>query len=374
MTRITRADVFDPEEVAIVHVISRAVRTCWLFGEDPISGKDYSYRKEWIEGELVRQAAQFGIDLLGFSCMSTHFHLILRSRPDVVAEWDDTEVARRWLMLCPIRKTPDGKAEEPNEPELNGIRNDPDKLKTIRRRLSDISWWMRLMCQRIAQRANNEDGNDGKFFNGRFRAVRLLDEEAVLACAAYVDLNPIRAKMVQTLEASDFTSIQRRIESLLAAIGDNTSVETATDDETNAADSEVNASHRDTTPEPTRPGGFLSPLEIDELRDPTGPCVSSSGMRASDKGFLPIPQAAYIELLDWTARQVVAGKRGATPESTPAVFERLKIRPEAWYELVTGFGKMFSVIAGQPHRIDEHRSRSGRRFRTRRQARELAAW
>ena len=36
--------------------------------------------------------------------MSNHFHLVLRSRPDVVAEWGDTDVARRWLMLCPVRR------------------------------------------------------------------------------------------------------------------------------------------------------------------------------------------------------------------------------------------------------------------------------
>jgi len=77
--------------------------------------------------------------------MSNHFHLILRSRPDVVASWDDTEVARRWLMLCPVRKSADGGAAEPSEPELNSIRFDADKLKTIRSRLSDISWWMRLL-------------------------------------------------------------------------------------------------------------------------------------------------------------------------------------------------------------------------------------
>ena len=37
--------------------------------------------------------------------------LILRSRPDVVAEWDESEVARRWLMLCPERRDKDGKPE-----------------------------------------------------------------------------------------------------------------------------------------------------------------------------------------------------------------------------------------------------------------------
>ena len=36
------------------------------------------------------------------------------------------------------------------------------------------------------------------------------DEQALLACAAYVDLNPIRAALAQTLETSDYTSAQRR--------------------------------------------------------------------------------------------------------------------------------------------------------------------
>ena len=53
----------------------------------------------WIERQLERLAAWFEIDLLGFSILSNHFYLILRSRPDAVALWDDTEVARRWQML-----------------------------------------------------------------------------------------------------------------------------------------------------------------------------------------------------------------------------------------------------------------------------------
>jgi hypothetical protein len=111
----------------------------FFFGDDPISGKNFDHRKVWIEDQLRVQAACFGIDLLCFSLMSNHFHLILRSRPDCVAQWDDAEVARRRLMLCPVRRDANRNTEEPNEAELNLIRNDPEKLQRIRSRLSDIS-------------------------------------------------------------------------------------------------------------------------------------------------------------------------------------------------------------------------------------------
>ena len=45
------------------------------------------------------------------------------------------------------------------------IRNDKQKLATIRSRLSDLPWWMRLLNQNIAQWANKEDSEVGKFWN-----------------------------------------------------------------------------------------------------------------------------------------------------------------------------------------------------------------
>lgn len=61
-------------------------------------------QKRWIEEKLKQLAENFGIALLAFSCLSNHFHLLLRSRPDIVATWDDTQVALRWWQLCPTRK------------------------------------------------------------------------------------------------------------------------------------------------------------------------------------------------------------------------------------------------------------------------------
>jgi hypothetical protein len=95
------------------------------------------------------------------------------------------------FLPVPLSSTAE-EPEEPNEFELNSIRNDPRKLEILRLRLRDLGWWMRVLCQYIAVRANREDDELGKFWQSRFRAVRLLDEAALLACAAYVDLNPIR--------------------------------------------------------------------------------------------------------------------------------------------------------------------------------------
>jgi hypothetical protein len=176
MARLARAEVFAADEVAILHVMNRTVRKCYLLGDDPLTGKNYDHRKAWMEDELQHLALYFGCDLLCYSILSNHFHLILRSRPDVVATWDDAEVARRWLMLCPKRRTSDKQPAEPTPEELQSILKNPAALREIRTRLSDVSWWMRLLCQKIGRRANKEDDEFGKFWQARYRAVRLLDE------------------------------------------------------------------------------------------------------------------------------------------------------------------------------------------------------
>ena len=113
--RKARCEVIDPTDVNVVHVCSRTVRRCFLFGDDQLTGKKFDHRKDWIEETLEHFAALFGIDLLTFAVMSNDFHLILRNRPDVVAIWDDTEVARRWLMICPHRKGKDGRPLPPRD-------------------------------------------------------------------------------------------------------------------------------------------------------------------------------------------------------------------------------------------------------------------
>ena len=126
--------------------------------------------------------------------------------------------------------------------------------------------------------------------------------DVVATWDAYVDLNPIRAALAETLEQSDFTSVQRRIQSLQQS--------------SDGSLPQIGAVSRDC---------FLAPLAIDERRDPLGACPHRVGQRCSDKGFLTISLGDYLQLLDWTARQTAPGKRGMTPADAPPIFERLSM-------------------------------------------------
>ncbi len=320
MSRRPRNNHFAWDQVEVAHVWNRVARQCFLLGKDPISGKNYDHRKGWIVRMLDEYARYFGIDLLEYALLSNHFHLILRSRPDVVKTWFDCEVAIRWLLICPKRRKANGEPEVPNDAEINAISNDSEKVKELRRRLSDISWWMRLLSQRIAQKANAEEGQEGRFWQSRFKATKIEDEASLLACSAYVNLNPIRAALAQTVEDSAFTSVQRR----LIARRFQKSMEKMgkTVDQKEMLDC------------------HLARFTINERTDPVGPHQCNERIRCSEKGYLPMSFEDYLTLLDWTARQRKPDKRGSTPEDLPPILERLNVNASQWCDLVDHFPRL----------------------------------
>ena len=189
MARLARGEYLDPNQIQIVHTIQRCVRRAFLCGCDPVSGKNLEHRRQWIRDRLEFLASIFAIDCLTYTVMSNHLHLILRSRPDIVENWPDEQVARRWLKLFPKRRNPNGESAEPLESEMNQLLSDADLILKIRKRLSDISWWMKCTSENIARRANREDQVTGHFWEGRYKAQLLLDEAAILGS---VDQSRIR--------------------------------------------------------------------------------------------------------------------------------------------------------------------------------------
>ena len=154
MARVNRRLVLSEGEIQVVHCVNRCVRRGFLCGTDPVTGKDYEHRRMWIRRRLEFLAGIFGIDVLGFAVMSNHLHAVLRSRPDVVKDWSDETVARRWWNLFPQRRNQDGSPAEPADTDLNALMKDAGVLKELRARLSSISWFMRCTSEVIARMAN----------------------------------------------------------------------------------------------------------------------------------------------------------------------------------------------------------------------------
>ncbi|MFG0254944.1 MAG: transposase, partial [Rhodopirellula sp. JB053] len=310
MPRPKRDEQFDCSEICIVHAVQRCVRRAFLAGVDQATGKDYSFRKEWIRRRMEALASVFGIDVLSYAIMSNHMHVILRNRPDVVEMWSDEEVAIRWLRVFPGRRMEEHLAE-PTEHEVKTLAGDAERMAEIRRRLSDISWFMRSLAEPISRMANKQDECTGRFWEGRFKAQRIVDEAGLLACSMYVDLNPVRAAMASGPEDAPHTSAFDRIHA-----GQGKQIESAAFDlkpvPTDEAAKQIRetpvdelrkekATKRTPTGKRIRRDGWLAPLTLSPNKLSSDSEANRDGIRASNRGFLHVSIREYLRLLRWTA-------------------------------------------------------------------------
>ena len=178
-----------------------------------ITGKDYSHRKEWFSERLALLAETFAIDICAYVIMSNHFHGVLKINAPVAQSWSDKKVTQQWekLFKLPVLVERFLAGDCKSDAELDKAR---ETIQVFRERLMDISWFMRCLNEYIARKANAEDKCTGRFWEGRFKSQALLDEQALIACLTYVDLNPVRAGISDSLENSEFTSIKQRIDQI----------------------------------------------------------------------------------------------------------------------------------------------------------------
>ncbi|MFM7037515.1 MAG: transposase [Planctomycetaceae bacterium] len=331
MPRVSRREIFSETDVQVFHLISRCVRRDHLCGRNRRSGRDYSHRREWIRSRLEELAGIFAIETLGYALMGNHMHLVVRTRPDVVATWSDDEVALRWWALFPQRRTSAGHPAEPTSEELNHIKNSSVGLADKRRRLSSVSWFMKCVSEPIAKRANREDEVTGHFWEARFKAQPLLDESAIAACMAYVDLNPIRAGVAQTPETSEFTSLHDRICDRQSGTAATSSV---------AEDVQVEHGSK---------AGWLAPLALEsasrQARD------HRTTRRLTNRGCLLMSLDQYLQLVDWTGRQLRLDKPGLIPAHLDAILTRLDCSTDTWLDLIRNFRRRFLTEAGRPETL-----------------------
>lgn len=284
---IPRREQIDTENGGYYHLISRCVRRAFLCGNDSETGRNYDYRRDWIENRILELATIFSIEVYSYAVMSNHYHLVVYSDPKLPQTWSDIEVAERWLKAFP-GKLNDPKFVTQRTLRIQAILADKNQLKVYRQRLGNLSWLMRCINEPLAKRANREDFVKGHFFEARFKSQALLDEAAALTCMAYVDLNPIRAGIAQTLEASDHTSIQGRIDG----------------------------------------------LSTDELDD----SVKAIAGQVRDRTMV-IPLKDYILLVEWTGKAIVHPGKANIPHHLSSLFSRLNINQENWCTQIQTYGE-----------------------------------
>jgi REP element-mobilizing transposase RayT len=248
--------------------------------------------------------------------MSNHVHLVLCVDKDKAMLWSDKQVVGRWHRLHrgTLLSQKFMRNELLSESERISLK---ETIVIYRKRLYDISWLMANLSEPIARQANKEDGCTGRFWEGRFKSQALLDDAAVLSCMAYVDLNPIRAKMAKTPETSNHTSIQKRTEAI--------------------------QQHK-------RQPHKLLPFVGNPRQDmPQGIAFSLQD---------------YCELVDTTGRIIRADKAGVINSAQSPILSRLGLSEEQWMTLTTEFEQHFCYAAGaeqimQDFKVHTHRRRIG---------------
>ena len=279
------------------HCVSRCVRRSFLCGKDTYSGQSYEHRRAWVEKRLLFLSCVFSIDICAYAVMSNHVHVVLHVDMKQAQDWSDIEVVKRWHRLHKGTLLTHMFVKEDVLSEAQKLTLD-DTIAEYRKRLYDISWLMRNLNEYIARQANKEDDCTGRFWEGRFKSQALLDESAVLACMAYVDLNPIRAKIADTPASSQYTSIQKRLTSI----------------------KQPTAVHS------------LMPFVGNPRKD------IPKGITFSLKD--------YCELVDITGRIIRSDKSGHIDHQQQPILRSLGLSGEQWLSLTTEFEKHFCYAAG----------------------------
>jgi len=287
------------------HCISRCVRRAFLCGEDKYSGQSYEHRRGWIEDKLHFLTQVFAIEVCAYTVMSNHYHVVLFVDEEKAKQWTLSEVLERWHRLYKgtLLTNQYCHGDTLSEPLLDMVKA---TAETYRKRLIKISWFIGYLNENIARAANQEDDCKGRFWETRFKSQALLDEAAIAACMAYVDLNPIRANIADTPENSNHTSVKLRCEQAKTGQQPNTLM------------------------------AFVGNPRKD-----------------MPKG-LPFDLTDYLQLIDITGRSIRADKHGFIEQSQPEILKRLNISAEHWLIITTEFRTQFHGAVGREAALSDY--------------------
>ena len=320
---LCRKDVFNRKEIGFYHITTRCVRQAFLLGKDFKSTSSNHHRKAWIEQWFQSLTEVMAIEICAYAIMDNHTHLILRNRPDWLDGMDDYEVATRLARLYPGYQCLSSLPTEAAPERVQEILEDRDGFAQGKEKLADISIFMARWEEAVARRANKEDGCTGRFWEGRFYCQRLLDPAAVLAATIYVELNPLRANIVDLPGFAQFTSLTNRLNLIKVTAGEFPEYLTRN----SAIQEEFN---------------WLETMELGRAK--------VNNIQLCDK-FLPVDTIKYLRVLQYVVCKDSLVNNSQTGASVNGILVRLGVIPENWRQTAMEFEKSYKLFAGSPEKL-----------------------
>jgi len=300
--------LFDHTKPVVCHCVSRCVRRLFLTQDE-----------KWRRGLMDRMRVltmHVAIDVLEAAVLGNHLHVVAATHPDLAALWDGREVARRYRSLCPdhawrIRRKI--AIDLPAQPEeIEKAVADPLLIAKWREELSSLSFFHKLLKQKIARAINLAADATGHCWEGRFKSIVALDDDAVIAHMVYVALNPVRASIADALDEYEFATVAERVEDLKRRIANGEFAGEAAAARERLRDAQLLPAmpcHPGpaVSAMPVLPGGVENPW----LNGRIPPVIEGSSL------------AAFLHDIDAEGREPAFGKSGCIPESTPRVLAQL---------------------------------------------------
>jgi putative transposase len=177
MARIPRMMISG--EPAVYHVMSRTALDGFPFGD---------VEKDFFVGLLKRLSGLYFTEVLGFCCMGNHFHMLVRMLPET--DFSDRQIMQRYERFL-------GEEKELSE----------GQFPLLRQRLSSLSEFVKDIKLGFSRFYNKRHNRRGFFWGDRFKSVIVENGETLINCLAYIDLNPVRAGIVERPEDYRWNSI-----------------------------------------------------------------------------------------------------------------------------------------------------------------------
>ena len=177
----------------IYHCVTRVVEMRLAFGQE---------EKEQLRTYMRMQENFTGCRVLAYCLMGNHVHLLLEVPPMAVGGLSDDELLKRLGAIYHEVEVAEVAKElrEARQRVRDGLAHEMMVARIHERytyRMHDLGEFMKTLLQRFTRWFNAKHKRTGTLWESRFKSVLVEDGIAAQTMAAYIDLNPVRAGMVE---------------------------------------------------------------------------------------------------------------------------------------------------------------------------------